>query len=90
MKSPTELPAEYSDYANIFSPDLVIELHDNTRINDHNIQLIEDKKPPYSLIYSMRLIELETSKINIKTHLKTRFIRSSKFLGSISIFFDRK
>ena len=40
-KAPTKVPAEYSDFANIFSSDLASELPKHTRINDHAIDLVK-------------------------------------------------
>ena len=46
-KAPTEIPLEYVNYADVFSPDLAIELPENTGINEHAIELIEGKWSPY-------------------------------------------
>ena len=51
-KAPTEIPSEYADYADVFSPDLVMELPENTGINEHVIELVEGKQLPYGPIYS--------------------------------------
>lgn len=67
-----------------------MELSKNTGINKNIIQLIEDNQPLYEPIYTLSLIELETLKGYIKTHLKIVFIWLSKFLTSASIFFDKK
>lgn len=40
-KAPTEIPSKYADYADIFLPDLLMELPENTDINKHVIELIE-------------------------------------------------
>ena len=53
-----------------------MELPENTGINEHAIELIEGKQPPYALMYSLGLVELETLKAYIETHLKTGFIQS--------------
>ncbi len=89
-KSPTEIPTEYTDYANVFSFNLVMELPENTGINEHAIELVGGKQPPYGPIYSLRPVELETLKTYIETHLKTGFIRPSKSLAVAPIFFDKK
>ncbi len=81
---------EYADYADKFSPDLVMGLPENTGINKYAIELIEDKQPPHRPIYSLRPVELDTLKTYIKTHLKTWFIRISKSPASALIFFDKK
>ncbi len=61
-KAPTKIPAEYSDYADVFSSDLAMELPENTGMNKHTIELIEGKQPPYGLIYALSPVELETLK----------------------------
>ena len=47
-----KLPTEYHDFLDVFSQtDLnILPLH---RLYDHKILLIEDKTPPWSLLYSM-------------------------------------
>ena len=73
-KALTEIPPEYANYADVFSPNLVMELPENTDINEYVIELAEDKQPPYSAIYSLGPVELKTLKAYIETHLKTGFI----------------
>ena len=46
-KGPTKVLAEYSDYSNIFLAEYVAKLLENTRINEHIIELEEDKQPPF-------------------------------------------
>ncbi len=89
-KASTEIPAKYSDYADVFSSDLAIELPENTEINEHAIELIEGKQPPYKPIYALSLVELEIVKTYIETHLKTGFIRPSKSPTSAPILFRQK
>ena len=67
-----------------------MELHQNTDINEHAIELIEGKQPPYRLIDSLGLVELETLKAYIETHLKTGFIWLSKSPAGVPILFDKK
>ncbi len=45
-KAPTEISPEYTDYASVFSFDLVMKLPENTGINEHAIELVGDKQPP--------------------------------------------
>lgn len=54
---PTELPIEYSDFLDMFSLNLAIELVDCTRINGYAIKFVEDKSSFYDLIYSLSSIE---------------------------------
>ena len=73
-KALTKISSEYADYTDVFSSDLAMELSENTSINEHAIELVEGKQPPYSPIYSLGPVELEMLKAYIKTHLKTGFI----------------
>ena len=63
---------------------------EQTDLNEHAIELEEHKQPPYGPIYSLGPVELETLKAYIKTHLKTGFIRLSKFPAGVLILFDKK
>ena len=89
-KSPTEVPAKYSDYSNVFSVENATELSEYTRINDHAIELEEGKQPPFKPNYSLRPVELETLKMYIETNLANGFIRLSKSFAEAPIFLDRK
>ena len=73
-KAPTEVPAEYSDYSNVFSAENVAELPENTGMNEYAIELEECKQPPFGPIYILGLVELETLKTYIKTNLANGFI----------------
>ena len=76
------------DYNDIFLIDLAIELFKNTDLNKYAIKLINGKEPPYKPIYAFSLVELETLKAYIKTHLKTGFIQTFKSFANAVIFFD--
>ena len=89
-KAPTEVPAEYSNYSDVFSAKNTTELPENTRINEHTIKLEEGKQPSVSPIYSLEPVELETLKTYIKTNLANGFIRPSKSPAGASILFNRK
>ena len=86
----TEIPAEYSDYSNIFSAEHAAELPKNTGINEYAIELKERKQPSFGPIYSLGPIELETLKTYIKTNLANNFIRPSKSSAGAPILFDKK
>ena len=58
--------AEYSDFSDIFSLDSAVELPEHTRINHHPINLLDNKQPPYGLIYSLGTIELEMLKFTLR------------------------
>ena len=61
-----KVPAKYSDFADIFFPDLVSELLKHTGINNHTIELVKScQQPPYGLIYSLKPVELETLKADM-------------------------
>ena len=89
-KVPTKVPNEYSDFTDVFSLDLAIELPKHTEINIHAIDLEEGKQPPYRPIYSLEPMELETLKTYIKTNLANGFIRPSKSPAGAPILFDKK
>ena len=86
----TNILVEYSDFADVFSPDLVSELFKHTKINDHAIELVNSQQLLYRPIYSLGLIELETLKAYIETILTNSFIRASKSLTGAPILFDQK
>lgn len=62
-KAPIEVPTKYFNYVDVFSFDLVIELPKNTSINKVVMILVEEKQPPYGLIYTLSQIKLETLKM---------------------------
>ncbi len=86
----TKIPSKYTDFADIFSPKLVIEILEHTRINNYTIKLVDDWQPLYSSIYSLSLVELETLKAYIKNNLANNFIKPSKYLAGTLIFFNKK
>ena len=87
----TKVPAEYSDFADVFSPDLASELSEDTGINDYAIKLVDGcQQPPYGPIYSLKPVELETLKAYIETNLANKFIRLSKSPAGGPILFDWK
>ena len=89
-KAPTKVPAEYSDFADVFSPDLVSKLPEHIGINDHTIELVEGQQPPYGPIYGLWPVELETLKAYIETNLANEFIRPSNSPAGGPILFERK
>ena len=89
-EAPTEVSAEYSDYSDVFLAENIAELLENTRMNEHAIELEEGKQPLFGAIYSLGPVELETLKTYIKTNLANGFIRPSKSLAKAFILFDRK
>ena len=89
-EAPTEVPAEYSDYSDVFSAENAAELPENTGMNEHAIELEEGKQPSFGPIYSLGPVELETLKTYIKTNLANGFIRPSKSPAKAPILFNRK
>ena len=89
-EAPTEVPAEYSDYNNVFSAENAAEFPENTGMNKHAIELEEGKQPPFGPIYSLGPVELETLKTYIETNLANGFIRPSKSPAGAPILFNRK
>ncbi len=67
-----------------------MELPKNADINEYIIELIEGKQPPYGSIHTFTLVELETLKVYIKTHLKIGSIWPFKSLIDALILFDQK
>ena len=90
MSEKTRIPTEYSNFSNVFSSDSAAELPEHNGINDHPIDLLDNKQSPYGPIYSLGLVELETLKTYIKAHLASGFIRLSKSFTSAPILFVRK
>ncbi len=89
-EAPTEVPSEYADFADVFSPKLAVELPKHTGINDHAIELVDDRQPPYGPIYSLDPVELETLQTNIENNLANGFIRPSKSPAEAPILFNQK
>ena len=40
-EAPTKISAKYSDFADVFFPDLAFKLPEHSRINDHAIELVD-------------------------------------------------
>lgn len=59
-------------------------------INNHPINLEEDKQPSYRLIYNVEPVELKILKIYIKDNLKNGFIRLLKSPAGAPILFINK
>ena len=89
-EAPTKVPAEYSNYSNVFLAENAAELPENTGMNKHAIKLEEGEQPPFGLIYSLGPVELEMLKTYIETNLANGFIRPSKSPARAPIIFDRK
>ena len=84
------ISAEYSDFFNIFSSDLATKLLEHNRINDHSIDLLDNKQLFYDPIYTLGLVELKTLKIYIKANKASSFIKLFKFFTNVLILFTQK
>ena len=83
----TGIPVKYSDFSNVFSSDSAAELLQYIGINNHPINLLDNKQLPYGPIYSLGLVELETLKTYIKANLPSGLIRPFKFfVGALKLF----
>ena len=86
----TKVLSKYADFADIFLSKLAIELPKHMESYNHTIELMDNSQLLYSLIYSLRPVELETLKAYVKNNLTNSFIRLFKSPIGASIFFDRK
>ena len=84
------VPAEYSDFADVFSKKLEQVLPERTGINEHAIKLKNSKQPPYRPIYSLGPVELKILKTYIETNLTNGFIQLLKSSAGTAILFVRK
>lgn len=87
MSDETKLLTKYSNFSDLFSSDSVAELLEHTRIKDHSINMLDNKQLLYSLIYGLKLVELEKLKTYIKANIASNFIRLSKLLTNTLILF---
>ncbi len=85
----TEVPRKYTDFTDVFSSKLAIELSEHTGINDHAIKLVNDQQPLYDPIYSLGPVELEILKAYIENDLASTFIRPSKSPAGAPILFEK-
>lgn len=67
-----------------------MKLLENTGINKHTIELIDEKQLSYGYIYALSQVDLEILKTYIKTHLITGFIWPSISSTDASILFNKK
>ncbi len=73
-----------------FLPKLAAELLEHTEINDHAIELVNDRQPPYGPIYKCLPVELETLKAYIENNLARDFFKASKSPTGAPTLFDKK
>lgn len=58
--------AEYFNYSNLFLTENAAKFPKYTRMNNYVIKLEKSKQPPFSPIYSLKLVELETLKTTLR------------------------
>ncbi len=85
-----KVPNKYAHFADVFLPKLAAKFPEHTRINNHAIELVDDRQPPYGPIYSLGPVELKTLKAYIKNNLASGFIRPFKSPGGPPILFNKK
>lgn len=81
---------KYSDYANVILEASAIELPEHTNINDHPIDLVDDKQSSYDPIYSLGLMELKILKTYIEINLVNSFIQPSQSPACTPILLIKK
>ena len=84
------LLTEYSDFADVFLEKSANVLLEQTRVNEHAIELKEGKQPPYGPIYSLGPVEFEILKSYFETNLANGFIRALKSPVGAPILFVYK
>lgn len=68
----------------------IAELLKYTEINNHSINLVDDKEPLHSLIYNLGSVALELLKTYIETNLANDFIQLFQLSTNILILFIKK
>ena len=89
-KVPITIPAEYSDFEDVFSKKSVTILPEYIEINMHVSDLQKSKQLSYGPIYSLKPVELKILKTYIKTNLANGFIYLFKSSISAPILFNKK
>lgn len=79
---------EWFNNSDVFLAENITKILKHIGINDHTIELEKDKQPPFGLIYSLELVELETLKTYIKTIFGNNFIWSFKSSFRVFILFN--
>ena len=74
----------------MFSKKLFVKLFVYLGTNKYIIDFTRGKQPSYRLIYSLKLVELETLKTYIKINLANSFMQLSHSFSKILILFIKK
>lgn len=81
---------EYSDFADIFSKEVVAKLLKHSDINNYLINLEPSKQLPYDLTYNLEPVKLKTLKFYFKINLVNSFIWLFKsHVGSHILFIQK-
>ena len=86
-----KVSAKYFDFFDVFSSNSATEVLENTGINYHPINLINNKKSPYGFIFTSGLMELEIFKTYNAINLAHNFMRPFKYpAGTPILIFSKK
>ncbi len=69
---------------------MAVKLSKHMEMNNHTIELIDNRQSQYDFIYNLDPVEFETLKTYIKNNLANGFIIPFKSLTGSSIFCDKK
>ena len=61
------MPVKYLNFVNVILKELPNMLFKYAKMNEHVIKLVNHKQPLYRPIYSLRIVELKTLEIYIKS-----------------------
>jgi hypothetical protein len=84
-----KLPEKYQDFADVFDKANADKLPEHGP-QDHAIETIEGKSPPFGPIYNLSVTELETLREYLDEHLKKGFITPSHSPAGAPILFVKK
>ena len=85
----TQLPPEYSEYADVASEDDSKELAEHSR-NDLAINIAEGEAPPYQPLYGLSEAELVVLRKYLAEFMERGWIRRSKSPAGAPILFAKK
>ena len=83
------IPKAYNEFIDVFSEESANVLPKHGK-QDHAIDLMDDKQPPYGPIYNLSETELTTLRQYIDKNLASQFIRPSKSPAGAPILFVKK
>ena len=83
------IPKAYEEFRDVFSEEKANVLPEHGK-NDHAIDLMNERQPPYDFIYNLSETELTILRQYIDKHLINQFIRSFKSPAGTLILFVKK